>query len=419
MKNHNISKIILSLVLITFVISCDDIFEKDIREETVYMYTPYDGLSLNSLNVNFWFEYVDGAQEYNLQVVSPNFEYPEKILLDTNLVENQFTFTLYPDTFECRIYAFNSGYATNEYTYAWFVINDTTDLAGAIDLNIISPAQNLITNNPEILFNWNAVEIPVTYEVIIKQDDWQGQVINETRNIENDSVLITLDEGNYLWGLRAVSENGSKTEYVIRSFMVDTTSPLPPELVSPKNNDSTVLFNASFSWNSDNLEGSNVFDSLFIADNVDFAGVEKFKGESNRVTLSELGAGSYFWKVKSYDVAGNTSPFSETRVYKVVDTTTMQMPGIPQLLSPADSSEITSFPLELSWIRGAENGNILFDSLYIANDTLFNQADKYRVNSERFTINNLNTGSYYWKVKTNDVEGNSGKFSITNLFIVK
>jgi len=410
--------IVISIILLLTKSSCDDIFEEDISNDTVWIYSPYDGMKTNNVDIDFWFEYINGATGYNLQVVSPSFEYPRKILADTDLIENRYLLTLYPDTFECRIFAFNGAYSTKTYTYASFIINDTTDLT-EYAVSILLPKDNTITNKPEMVFRWEKLDYPAKYEIVIKKDNWQGVYAENTRDIENDSIVFTLEEGSYFWGIRAINEVNSKTEFAIQQFLIDTTATVIPQPEYPEKNDSITTFPFAFEWESSSNGGSETFDSIFISEEENFDDPEKYRTENMEYEVDELDFGTYYWKVRSYDLAGNKSGISETWIVHYVDTAQAILPGIPELRTPGDSTEITGFPLELTWRRGSNNGNILYDSLYIAEDTLYTQADKIRVNAERYEIDTLDVGTYFWKVKTNDVEGNQGQFSPSFRFFVK
>ena len=116
-------------ILIMFCISgCSTIFENDIESEPVTLMAPCDGLRTSIVLQTFWWYYVKDATNYNLQIVSPNFDYVEKLVLDTILSVNKFQITLNPGTYQWRVNAFNSGYST-QYTTNTIYIDTTLSIS--------------------------------------------------------------------------------------------------------------------------------------------------------------------------------------------------------------------------------------------------------------------------------------------------
>ncbi len=99
------------IVAVSFT-ACDDIFEKDISAEVPEIITPADGQSLSGTDLLFWWNYMNGADYYQLQVAKPGFELIEKLVADTVIEINKFIFTFEAGTYEWRIRACNNAYCT-------------------------------------------------------------------------------------------------------------------------------------------------------------------------------------------------------------------------------------------------------------------------------------------------------------------
>ena len=67
MINHSI-KGLITLIVLT-LIGCEDIFEADLSGEVVVIIAPKDGLQTEIQPNTFWWEAVEGAEGYNLQIV--------------------------------------------------------------------------------------------------------------------------------------------------------------------------------------------------------------------------------------------------------------------------------------------------------------------------------------------------------------
>ena len=95
-----------------FNMSCSTFFETDIESDIVVLLAPADSLRTSMFKHTFWWNHVDDADNYTLQIVSPGFYNIRKLVLDTSITDNHTQYTLYPDTFEWRVRANNSAYST-------------------------------------------------------------------------------------------------------------------------------------------------------------------------------------------------------------------------------------------------------------------------------------------------------------------
>jgi hypothetical protein len=119
MKNRLTQGILLCALLFG---GCDDIFEKDITKSFTEIIAPVANATVSGPEVLFWWNYVDGSDYYELQIVEPDFPSVEYLLADTIVEENKITFAIAPGTYECRIRACNSAYCT-KYSYRSFTLS--------------------------------------------------------------------------------------------------------------------------------------------------------------------------------------------------------------------------------------------------------------------------------------------------------
>ncbi|TAJ09153.1 hypothetical protein DMA11_20665 [Marinilabiliaceae bacterium JC017] len=106
--------------------SCDDIMEEDITGEKPVVLSPGQQSKINSEKVTFWWEVLNGAEKYCMQVVKPDFENIEMLVVDTLIDVNKFTASFQHGKYEWRLRAENGGYST-VYVYRSFSV-DTTGL---------------------------------------------------------------------------------------------------------------------------------------------------------------------------------------------------------------------------------------------------------------------------------------------------
>lgn len=105
-------KCLIVAVATGMLIGCDDIFEKDISVEEPVVFTPLEGQPLSQGAVLFWWDYMPGADYYQVQIARPGFDLIEKLVADTILETNKLVLNLMAGTCEWRIRACNSVYCT-------------------------------------------------------------------------------------------------------------------------------------------------------------------------------------------------------------------------------------------------------------------------------------------------------------------
>jgi hypothetical protein len=104
---------LLMVVAATGILAgCDDIFEKDISVEEPVVFTPLEGQPVNQGAALFWWDYMNGADYYQVQIARPGFELIDKLAADTILENNKLVLNLEAGTYVWKIRACNSAYCT-------------------------------------------------------------------------------------------------------------------------------------------------------------------------------------------------------------------------------------------------------------------------------------------------------------------
>ena len=296
------------------IISCSDIFETDIQNEEIKLFTPREGLVTENPIISFWWSYIEGAEGYHLQVAIPSFDADEinKLVLDTIVETEKFEYVFYPSTFEWRIYAFNN-ISSTDYAYGTFKIDSTPNL---YDVILISPVSNYATNDSSITFSWQKQDNADSYRFEISHE---GELIFADLLTENKIMLpgnrlqTALLEGNYEWKVQAQSNSVPPSRFSTRTFIIDRTKPGKPSLVSPKTGETITGNQVTMKWTRTGSSLASISDSLWISADSSFSEDAIFnkyylQAENKQVEISETG--KYFWKVKSIDAAGNKSEWS-------------------------------------------------------------------------------------------------------------
>lgn len=310
---------IIGLFLIgAFTIGCERIEEKDLTDKWVEVIVPRDLLLSTNYTQHFIWEALDGAETYQLQIARPSFldTEIEELIVDTTLKGTKYTHNFRPGKYEWRIRAHNSTSKTY-YRKRLMKIDSARSISGA---NIIlrSPGDNIWTNNVKPRFEWELLTGAKIYRYQIYKGTFGNGAPYTTEKAlsENDKTTtlgIDLEEGNYHWGVRGEDDN-SITVYSTRKLNVDTTSPNKPTLLAPGNNGTSGTGVIAFKWNVAIGNGAPETDTIEIYGDSLLTNLRyKANGVNKGFTSDTIPNGSYFWRVRRGDAAGNTGSYSSTR----------------------------------------------------------------------------------------------------------
>ncbi len=314
---------ILIIGLVIFI-GCDDFFDEDLKDISVVLVAPADELETSNSSFTFWWNEVDGASKYNLQIVSPNFEVIEKLVLDTNLTGTQFEVQLYPGFFQWRVKAFNGSSETLYTTYS-LSVDSSLDLTGQ-DIILLSPTDNFATNDSLLEFTWENKPNAEYYTFRIKSGDWatgddviSPKIVYDTKTTENSEDL---GDGAYSWAVQA-NNSISSTLFKSRAFIIDRVTPALPNQTSPTNGETITGTSVTFTWSRPADSGSAILEDIIVATDSTFnTGVVKEQSglDLTYSTSFDVSAGNsmkYYWKLKSIDAAGNEGSYTDFRRFTV------------------------------------------------------------------------------------------------------
>jgi len=305
----------VTITALSIIAGCKDIIETDLTEERINIIVPSNNLHTNLLAHTFSWDKVDQAIKYHFQMISPDFSNAEILVADSNLTGTKIQLTLSPGTYQWRVKAFNNSSSTNYVTYTLTI--DSTAL--------VSPANNYATTTQKILFHWYKLYNADDYRFEIRNPDWAGGLVINPQITQHDTITFTLDEGVYEWGVQGHNAV-SNSSFVTRKLYIDLTAPSLPVLLYPSVNASiqdSVLSNSTliFTWQRETTNGSPVKDSLYLASDSLFTPT----GIKTTAYLTDTSfsyvmttSGTYYWKIRSIDAAGNKSAYTSTRRFTYV-----------------------------------------------------------------------------------------------------
>jgi hypothetical protein len=302
----------LLFIIVTALYACDDFIEPDIKNEIIVLLAPANNLTTVQLTHTFWWDKLDGAESYNMQVVEGTFSSVTKFVLDTTVSKNKFNVTLYPGSFQWRVLGLNNGSETNYSTFS-FTIDSTLDIS-SLQVILSSPSDNYITNNDNITMTWSSLLNADDYLVEVHQNTWSGSAVYGPQIATSTSLTTTLPEGVLVWGVQARNNtSGTSTTFSTRTLTVDTTSPNVVTLVSPADNATLSDVYNTYSWTQGANTGTALTDDIYFYSDATGTTLVKTAQATGTTYQDSLGVGTYYWAVQSTDAAGNIGVFSNLR----------------------------------------------------------------------------------------------------------
>jgi len=305
MKKTTIRNTALFFALV-LIAGCNTFFEEDISDQIVKLLSPTTGTTTEIASQTFWWDKVDGASDYRLQIVTPSFDLSEVLILDTLVSTDKFTVTLYPAVYEWRVRAENSAWQT-QWMKSQFQIYSNLDLTRQ-RVNLLSPG--LMSNTKSNRYQWDRVNNANSYLFVVYNDLWDGDYAITPTKVDTTFFETELSDGKYVWGLKA-KNSISETLYSQKTLIVDTTPPTIPELTSPADSALVSTTTISFAWKSSDPTSGIAQDTLKVFSDAALTKVVKsVVSDSKSAEVTFTNHTPYYWTVCSADKAGNAGKAS-------------------------------------------------------------------------------------------------------------
>jgi uncharacterized protein YegP (UPF0339 family) len=315
----NIFACVCAIVLLS---GCSDIFEKPISNSSVEIYTPADS-AVSKKNVQqFYWEKVENASNYRLQIASPGFASAQlqSFVLDTIVTTNKVDISLDAGEYEWRLRAQNGGSQTAYFTRKLFI---TQAAFNERQLLVTSPSNTVVTYSNSVYFSWRPVSGSMKYYIEI--DTLSGsftspEMKEEINAFETQKYVELKKRGSYRWRMYADSA-GIKSMYSSTGridFKLDTVS-----LGVPISNKTDVPTSQVFSWSvpANAMSTDQLTYKFYILNSTDPADVfiqdELTTTKTAEIKNMEKGK-VYYWAVEVYDQFGIKSGRTALRKFTVV-----------------------------------------------------------------------------------------------------
>lgn len=296
----------LAALLSLMILSCSEIInEKDISNQSVALVAPVNNAQFTTTGVTFTWNTVENATKYQLQIAKPSFTSPLQIVLDTLVTNTSFVHQLTLGQYEWRVKALN-GSSNTPYSARTITVASNDDFQSNT-VSLIAPSNNLITNTATQSLSWQAVIGATSYQLQIFDS---SNTIVLDQNTSSTAYNYTFAEGSYQWKVRATNGTNN-TLYSARSILVDITAPNTPTLSTPSDASSASSTSVSFSWSRTPISGSTEKDSIYVYTNSSLTTLQS-KDLATSPYAKTLTSGTYYWRIKGFDSAGNIGTVSNT-----------------------------------------------------------------------------------------------------------
>lgn len=316
--------IIFIITAMAFV-SCRDIFETDLSQETEVLVVPANGTIQTNTNVTFMWDNVEGATEYQIQIATPDFATAQGYVVDSTIENTDAIFELSPGSFEWKVRALNYASATI-YTDPWSLTIDSSFDLTSQSLVLYTPTDAVYTNASSLSFTWQDLYSADSYNFILKSGDWSTgvELENTTATTNGYTSVYGFTEGAYSWSVRGENLLPSYTTYAVeRTIYIDQTDPAKPIGILPDAATSGLEADSSylFEWTRPTDPGtvnSSLYDSVYVyADTNQLPISTYYSSIEDTLFVLPSPAGTYFWKVATFDAAGNGSDVSNINSFIV------------------------------------------------------------------------------------------------------
>jgi uncharacterized membrane protein len=279
---------------------------------------PWPNLSY-TLQVSTDSTFKTNVQTYNI----PSTNYPNN---------NYYTVTLSQGTYYWRVSETAGNGLTSQYSQAYTL---TVDLTPPTAPTLISPVNNLLTNNNQPTLSWNPSTDDTGVAYYVAELSTSSTFSNALVSVPSGTSVVApqLADGTWYWQVQAVDDGGNPGPWSPTwSFTVDTSPPSTPVLQSPSNGAVSTSTSQTLTWAAATDDHGVASYNLQVDTSTSFNSPNLISrtgitSTSYTVTLSP---GIWYWRVQAVDNAGNTGSWSSYYTLSIADFTvsSTSMPAI-------------------------------------------------------------------------------------------
>ena len=313
-------KLIILIFAVVLIYSCEEIISvPDISEDFIVLIAPADDTVLEDTDVTFSWEEIEFADQYQIQVATPNFTNANQVVLDTILGDSvqsfrSFSKVLSPNMYQWRVRGLNDNFQTDYTTQSFKIDTLQTDIDISDQVvTTIAPVNNAEVPAGSINFNWEALTNATMYQLQIAYPNFQApiQIVRDTL-ITTPLYTTTLESNDYEWRVKAINMP-SETAYTTQSLsVIDDMMDLSDqtvEIIAPEDGFESSETMVNLSWQE--IEEATLY-RIIITDLSDNSVFLEQTVTTTDITI-EFVSGMYSWAVRAENDTQNT-PYTEQTI---------------------------------------------------------------------------------------------------------
>ena len=299
--------------MLVMLVSCKVIIEPSLQNREVRLLAPVDQYQTTIYYIGFWWDEVEDALSYKLQIVGGTFNSPGNLVVDTLLKVNKFALNLVPGAYQWRIQAINGSSQSPFGGPRSFTIYPSTIKQQSVQLS--SPANTFITNQPTMAFQWGNMFGATKYHIQIDTNNFVNeQAIAFDLTVPGQQLSYNFPkEQSYQWRVRAENDTAVSRWSIVSQLLFDRTPPGKIQLNAPSDGE-TVGRPVTLTWT---IPQTAIKYKLYVLreDSVSaYNGTFPLVLNSNSYSFDLGNAGDkIYWRVAAIDAAGNEGPLSQLR----------------------------------------------------------------------------------------------------------
>ncbi len=314
----------------------------------------------------------------------------------------------YPGTFTDGVYYWRGrAYDDAGNNSAWSAsLSFRIDAVPASIPTLMLPVDGLETAQTQYVFVWSNVGA-TRYELQV--DNTAGFASPEIK-VKPTAATYTqttaLANGDYWWRVRALAVDGLWSDWsVVRQFTADRTKPVKPVLGTPGNGTTELTGTPVFQW-GDVAEAHHYEFQLDNAATFPSPNIYEETSISEFTPSEALTDGLYYWRVRTFDAAGNFSGWTATWNVRINAVPT----PVVTPLSPVDNSATNQTMPSFSWNPAA---GIIRYRLQVDNTATFASPEINITSAATLytPATALVDGVYNWRVQAQGADGLWGDWS--------
>ncbi|MEM7487369.1 MAG: hypothetical protein AAF348_19340 [Bacteroidota bacterium] len=190
---------------------------------------------------------------------------------------------------------------------------------------VLAPLEGSILTSNEVGFNWQRIDDATRFNIQIASPNFENAtqivldsiIVEDTLGNIETRIVQDLFNGMYAWRIKALNSD-YETAYTLNSFQVngdedlDIIPPNTPQLATPANGASQSDATVNFSWTREDVPGTAERDSIFIFSDESLQNLVTKALGANKTFTTNVATGTFYWRVRAYDAAGNESDNSTT-----------------------------------------------------------------------------------------------------------